>query len=226
MRRFKPTDGGLPRSGAGATVIAIPDMGQPMNFLGASPHPVGFSQFNLPQKIGLLALCVFILTSSASDITLQVLKTKTYFSWLSYPLLILAFAFSGRMLRGLESRTGKCWLIFLVFAVLGIPLSYWPHGSLDLLWGYFIKAHVLFFLICAFVEDYTQCRRLIHANIIVAVMMLFSCVVLGGSTADGRFIIPGSYLFNNANGRRHLFSICSRRHPAEGSSRLWCSWLC
>jgi O-antigen ligase len=188
--------------GGGAAATAAPERlppAAPGAGLGIPQIVSSPDSFWLAQKVGLLALCVWLAAAGTDDVSWQLFGGQLRVALVSLIVLGPMFVFSGRMLRGLTFHTGRFWLAFLVFALLASVFGMWRRESLTMMWSYCSKGYILFFIVCAFAGTYDQCRRLLFAKIIGALPVLLACLFLGGTTSEGRFIIPRSYLFNNAN---------------------------
>jgi O-Antigen ligase len=202
MDRAKMPARGSQSMAGGAAAAAAPGR-LPSGAPGAQPGTpqIVFApdSFWLAQKVGLLALCVWLASAGTDDVSWQLFGGQLRVALVSLIVLGPMFVFSGRTLRGLSFHTGRFWLAFLVFALLASVFGMWRRESLTMIASYCSKGYIIFFIICAFADTYDQCRRLLYAKIIGALPVLFACLFLGGTTTDGRFIIPNSYLFNNAN---------------------------
>ena len=168
----------------------------------AAPPPLRFAPEPTPSKvaqIGLWALCAYMIAPLLQDIATQAFHFKPYLNVISLAVVVPAFLACGTALRGLKSRTGLLWLIFLLFAILAIPFSYWPGGSASMIWGYFWRSYIVFFWLCAFALNYAQCRIVIAANLVSAFLLLIDCALFGAMNEGGRLGIPGSFVFVNSN---------------------------
>lgn len=66
------------------------------------------------------------------------------------------------------------WLVFL--AVLSVPLSLWPGGSLDLLLNQFLKSIIIFFLISNLVDTVRRMKLLIGSLILWGIIIAVTAV--------------------------------------------------
>ena len=158
----------------------------------ASPNIVSF---------GFVLYCAFILSGYANDWSIKLIGNKVYISTITLVLLPFAWLLSGNALRGLRRPVGRWWAAFLVCLLLSTPFSVWKGGSVTMLWNFVPRSYLTFFYICAFATSLRRCRSLMYINIAGAVILVLTCMKFGGTggPADGRFAIPNSLFFSNAN---------------------------
>jgi hypothetical protein len=162
--------------------------------------PVKTEQTNWLQTIGLYALILSLFASLANDLLLRLIGSSSYLYYVSFPLSMIAFIAGGTMFRGLRTTAGKLWLFMMIWLVLGWPFSVWRGGTWEVLKEYIPRAHVIFFMVCAFAVTFKQFRTFFNAQILISFAVLLSCVAFGGTPGDtGRFCIPGSVFFENPN---------------------------
>jgi O-antigen ligase len=111
------------------------------------------------------------------------------------PLLLLG---TGAFLRGLQSPTGRWFAAFAVWLAVATPFSVWKGGSATLWVNYMGRAFLLYFYMTACVVTVRQARIVVRVIGIGALFVIVSCYAFGG-WIDGRFSIPDSLFFNNAN---------------------------
>jgi O-antigen ligase len=147
---------------------------------------------------GFVLFCIYLLSGFANDWALRLFGYKAYLSAVTLLLLPLAWLFSGRALRGFHTRTGRCWIAFLLWMLLAAPFSIWRGGSAALVVNYVPRAWFCFFYTCSFVTSLRRCRQLMYVQIAAATALLLSCAVFGDTT-EARFRIPHSLFYANSN---------------------------
>jgi hypothetical protein len=152
-------------------------------------------------SVGFFLYCTYILSGFANDWALRLFGNKAYISTVTLVLLPVAWLLSGTAFRGLHRPMGRWWAAFLVWLLLAFPFSVWKGGSAALLWNYVPRNYLTFFYICAFATSLRRCRALMYVNAAGAVILLLTCLKFGtaGSAEGGRFEIPESLFYGNAN---------------------------
>ena len=151
---------------------------------------------------GFVLFCVYLLSGFANDWSLRLFGSKAYLSAVTLVLLPLAWLFSGNALRGFHTRTGRCWIAFLLWMLLAAPFSVWRGGSAALIVNYVPRAWFCFFYTCSFATSLRRCRQLMYVQIAAAAALLLTCAVFGGpggDTTETRFRIPESLFYANSN---------------------------
>jgi len=165
--------------------------------------------------VGFVLFCAYLLSGFANDWSLRLFASKAYLSTVTLFLLPVAWLFSGNALRGFHTRTGRCWIAFLLWMLLAAPFSVWRGGSAALIANYVPRAWFCFFYTCSFATSLRRCRQLMYVQIGAAAALLLSCAVFGdtpvGDSSDTRFRIPHSLFFANSNdlALALLLGICS-----------------
>lgn len=210
MSRFKNS----PKAAAATTMAAGTIAGPRAPFFAPPPYarsaampsqPVPIAEPGSPNivaSVGFVLYCAYILSGFANDWAIRLLGNKVYISTITVLLLPVAWLLSGNALRGLQRPVGRWWAAFLIWMLLATPFSVWKGGSAMLLWNYVPRGYLQFFYICAFATSIRRCRSLMFVNIAGAVVLLLTCVKFGsvGDGSDyGRFLIPQSLFFSNAN---------------------------
>ncbi|HXA66500.1 MAG TPA: O-antigen ligase family protein [Bryobacteraceae bacterium] len=210
MSRFKNS----PRTAAASTVTATGVAESRANLFAPAPLrqaiatgnktlPVSDAgSSNIVASFGFVLYCAYLLSGLANDWAIRLIGTKVYISNITLVLLPFAWLLSGNALRGLKRPVGRWWVAFLVCLLLATPFSVWRGGSASMLWNYVPRSYLSFFYISAFVTSLRRCRALMYVNIVGAVVLLLTCMKFGGSGSgsdDGRFVIPNSLFYANAN---------------------------
>jgi len=171
----------------------------PKTFQPLSENDVGSP--NIVASVGFFLYCAYVLSGFANDWALRLFGNKAYISTIALVLLPVAWLLSGNALRGLQRPAGRWWVAFLVWLLLAVPFSVWKGGSAAMLWNYVPRNYLTFFYICAFATSLRRCRTLMYVNAAGAVILLLTCLKFGaaGSAEGGRFVIPESLFYGNAN---------------------------
>jgi hypothetical protein len=218
MSRFKPKTVGASAIApsraqwlAPRLIQAAPILPQPSAISAAAESP------NFIAAIGFFLFCAYLLSGFANDWAVKLLGNKAYISTITLVLLPIPWLLSGNALRGLQRPVGRWWAAFLVCLLLATPFSVWKGGSAMLVWNYVPRNYLTFFYTCAFVKSLRRCRCLMYVNVAGAVVLVLTCLKFGtaGSTEDGRFAIPESLFYSNANelglasvGRHIVLVLC------------------
>ena len=152
----------------------------------------------LGQRIGFAVLCIFAISGYANEFVMRLFHTKAYISTVSWVLLPLLLVLSGNLLRGFRDTIGVLWFGFLVWVTLAVPFSVYKGGSFALLVSYIPHGWLQLYYYAAFLISIRHCRRLMYFLIAANFMLLLDCFLFG-SIRDGRFEIPQSMFFTNAN---------------------------
>jgi O-antigen ligase len=156
------------------------------------------SDAGLAQQMGFVVLCIFSISAYANEFAVRFFHTKAYISTVLWVLLPVLLILSGNLLRGLRDTIGGLWLGFLVWVSLAVPFSVWKGGSAALLVSYVPHGWIQLYYYAAFLVSFRQCRRLMFFLIASNFLLLLDCFLFGTVT-DGRFEIPQSMFFTNAN---------------------------
>lgn len=162
----------------------------------SAPSPPGAIE-----TAGFVLFCFYLLSGFANDWSLRLFGAKAYLSTATLFLLPVAWLLSGNALRGLHTRTARCWIAFLLWMLAATPLSIWKGGSAGMIANYLPRAYFCFFYTVAFVTSLRRCRQLMYVHIAAAAALLLSCAVFGGSgdPAESRLRIPDSLFYANSN---------------------------
>ena len=164
---------------------------------GLLVEPSG-SEAGLLQTLGFGFLCVFVLSGYANEFAMRYFHIKAYVSTALWVLLPLLLVLSGNLLRGLRDITGRLWLLFLTWVVLAVPFSVWKGGSVAMLLSYVPHGWIQLFYYAGFMVSLRNCRAFMPFLIASNFLLLLDCFLFG-SAAGGRFEIPQSMFFSNAN---------------------------
>ena len=175
-------------------VLALPSEPSHSPFiLNPSPSDVG-----LMQRVGFGLFCILTLSGFANEFAMRAFHFKAYISTVSWVLIPLMMVLSGNLLRGLRDVTGRLWLFFLAWIVLAVPFSVWKGGSVTLLLDYVVHNWIILFYCAAFLISFWHCRIFLYFAIASNFVLLLDCFLFG-AVKDGRFDIPDSMFFSNAN---------------------------
>jgi hypothetical protein len=150
------------------------------------------------QKCAFVLLCIYIVSNLANDWALRLLGQRAFLSLITGVTLPLVCFAAGTAFRGLRHPLGRCWLAFLVWAVVSAPFSSWPGGTVAILFEFLTKNAPLFFYATAAVLTISQCRKLFYVSAFGGLAVILACVFFGDART-GRLMIPGSIFFDNSN---------------------------
>ncbi len=149
--------------------------------------------------IGFVAMCLMMISGPLNDWAFMFFGGKAYLSVVTVIATPIIWLVCGNALDSLRGSVAVLWLVFLGLILLGLPFSYWRTGSITVLLDYVRWGYCYFFYITAFVTSIKRCKVLMLLNVVVATMVLISCIGIGGVSEDGRFRIAGSMFSGNSN---------------------------
>ncbi len=189
-----------PRPPTDLPVKVYPSVKAPIAQSGVSRNriPAPPLQATVFQSLCFKALCIYLLSGYINDITLRLFHNKAYLSTVTVFIVPLVFVLTGTISRGLRHPIGKFWVAFAVCVALSLPFSIWRSGTLSLLVNYYPKSYMLYFYLCGCIVSVRQLRSMMTVLLTGAYSVLFVCFAFG-SSENGRFSIPGSIFFENAN---------------------------
>jgi O-antigen ligase len=188
-------EAGMSRFNSSKTMLDSAREAAPAQSLILSPS---ISAAGLGQRMGFVVLCIFAISAYLNEFAVRWFHTKAYISTISWVLLPLLLVLSGNLLRGFRDSIGGLWLGFLVWISLAVPFSVWKGGSVAMLVSYVPHGWIQLFYYAAFLISIRHCRRLMLFLIASNFLLLLDCFLFG-TIGDGRFEIPDSMFFTNAN---------------------------
>ncbi len=168
----------------------------------AAAAPPGIVQpvrSSLMVSVGLVALCAYLISGYATDLSYRFLGTKPYISMISGVLLFLMFLLSGHALEGLRTTSGKLWLFLMLWMLGATVFSRWKGGSLDVMGSYIYKQHLFVFYIPALALTIGNCRTVLKAIVFGGFVLLLTCIAFGAQDEAGRLILSGNPYLSNPN---------------------------
>jgi len=153
---------------------------------------------NKLQTVCLFVVIVYLLSGCANDLIFRFTHGKAYISATCILLLPLLFIATGSPLRGLQTSTGRWFAAFAMWVAIAVPFSIWKGGSVDLLVNYVPRFFLVCFYVAAAAVSLRQVRTLVRVMGVAALFVIVSCLAFGGYI-DGRFSIPDSLFYSNAN---------------------------
>jgi O-antigen ligase len=148
-----------------------------------------------------VVLCFYLLSAYANEFSSRLLHTKAYISTVTIALLPLLFAATGGLFRSVQGPVGKWYLAFGGWLAVCAPFSSWKSNTLSVLFEFYLKSFLLYFVVCACVLRLRELKRLMFVLGIGAVVVVFTCLKYGSAGEGGRFAVPESYFsfFANSN---------------------------
>jgi O-antigen ligase len=160
--------------------------------------PPSASESGLGQKAGFAVFCILLISAYANEFAFQLFHAKAYISTVSWVLLPVLLVLSGNLLRGMRDTIGRLWLGFLLWITLAVPFSAWKGGSVAMLASYIPHGWMQLYYYAAFLISVRYCRRFMFVLIASNFLLLLDCFFFG-AVREGRFYIPQSMSFANAN---------------------------
>jgi O-antigen ligase len=153
-------------------------------------------------KFCFVTLCAYLLSAYANEFSYRVLHSKAYISTVTIVLLPVLFALSGGIMQSVQIPLAKWYLAFGAWMAVCAPFSSWKSNTLEVLFTFYSKSFLLYFVICACALRMREVKKLVFVLGIGVTVVVFSCFKYGYIDQDGRFSVPseGGYSFlANAN---------------------------
>jgi O-antigen ligase len=150
------------------------------------------------KRVAFFLLCVYIVSNLANDWALRLFGGRAYLSLVAGIALPLACLGTGSVLRGIGPSVGKWWLAFIAWAVLSIPFSSWPGGTVAVIREFLTKNALIYLYATASAITVRQCRTLFYVNAFGGLTVILASIVFGDASS-GRLLIPDSIFFDNSN---------------------------
>jgi O-antigen ligase len=194
----RPPSLGAPESHVVSTLDRRPEPDQ------ATPAAVTLPELQPSgiHKFCFVTLCVYLLSAYANEFSYRVLHSKAYISTVTIALLPILFALSGGIMQSVQVPLAKWYLAFGAWLAVCAPFSSWKSNTLEVLFTFYSKSFLLYFVICACVLRIREVRKLVFVLGIGTTIVVFACFRYGYVDAEGRFSVPseGRYSFlANAN---------------------------
>jgi O-antigen ligase len=176
---------------------------------------------NKGQVFCFYVLTIYLLSGCANDLIFRFTQGNAYITATCILLLPLFYIATGAPLRALQMPTGRWYTAFTLWVVIAVPFSIWRGGSVGVLVNYIPRDYLVCLYLAACAVSLRQVRTLVQVMRIGAVFVLMSCYAFGGSVY-GRFAIPGSLFYGNANelGLQLLLGIIILGYSFFGSNKL------
>ena len=198
FQQMQPSSAGGPALGSLPPQGFRPALHGQTNFKAQSTAISYPDQTSILPALGFFLLCVYLLAGFANDLSIRLLGSRAYLSYITGFLLPIVTLLSGRLITALQFPVGRCWLLFYFWLMLATVFSSWRGGSFMLIQEFGTKNFSILFYIAATVITFRQQARLMHVCVASLVAVLFSCFAFGDYFA-GRLTIPGSIFFDNSN---------------------------
>lgn len=188
---------GHPEQGVGIGATAKV---QPGYRAGATDIPLGY---------WMSVLYVFAIFSLATEVFLNVVGIKPYFTLIAGPFAALIMLMAGRTFVAFQNtKIAYFSTLYLVWMIFSIPFAYWRGGSIDMTWIFLSRNFPILLLIPAMVTGYARMRQLLillgWAGFILAMLSLRYGAV---NPSDGRFSVIGTSLANPNDMATHMLFL-------------------
>jgi O-antigen ligase len=170
-----------------------PDQVAPVALTLPEMQPSGLHKFCF------ITLCIYLLSAYANEFSFRFLQSKAYISTVTIALLPVLFALSGGIIQSIQVPLAKWYLAFGAWLAISAPFSSWKSNTLDVLFTFYSKSFLLYFVICACVLRIREVRKLLFVLGIGTSVVVFSCFEFGHVDVEGRFSVPGSVFSFLAN---------------------------
>jgi O-antigen ligase len=146
----------------------------------------------------LAVLCLlFMKVSTINELVHATIGRSLHLLYILGPPAFFGVIVSGGLQRTLRSRTAWLWLAFGVSMAVATPFSYWVGASVKLVFGYFRDDLAMMFLIAGTVVSWKECRNMMRACMMGALVPVLYSVARGGSSRSDQVIQFGTIA--NAN---------------------------
>jgi O-antigen ligase len=159
-------------------------------------------------RIGLIAVCAYLISGYATDLSYRFLGAKPYLSMVSGLVAFACFLFSGRALVALRTTVGKLWFALMCWMLMSVVFSRWPGGSFEMMQTYLGKQHLVLFYMTAVTLTVENTRTVFRACILGAFILVLTCMFFGGADEGGRFGIPTNIYLSNPNDLAMQLLLC------------------
>jgi O-antigen ligase len=166
------------------------------------------NRVSLAHKIGLVMMCVYLISGYATDLSYRFLGTKPYVSMVSGLALFVCFLLSGRALIALQTRVGRLWAFLMCWMMLATVFSRWRGGSADLMMDYLPKQHLVVFYLASVILTVSHFRTVLRACAFGGVVLLLTCSFFGIADDSGRYSISMNSWLGNPNDLAMQLLIC------------------
>jgi O-antigen ligase len=146
-------------------------------------------------KLGVFFLVAFLFLgySRLTDSYLQNLYLPLVFSILA----LLAAVFTGGLQRAFGSRAGMWLTAFTAWLILAVPFSFWPGGSVQFLWGQWLKSFLVFVIVAGVPRSVKEVRLALYSIAAATIVIGLMCLFLGTTSAEGRLALSEGVLANS-----------------------------
>jgi hypothetical protein len=150
--------------------------------------------------LGMWGLVLYLNSGFLSEVGVRTFGGSPHVGVIALAGMFIMFILTGGLFRCLRDKIGRFWLGFLIWMLICIVFSTWRTGSLAMVTDYVPRSYMLLFFLSAFLVDRRQCRVFMLATALSCYSTLLWCFLNGVmDPASGRFIIPQSLFYSNAN---------------------------
>jgi O-antigen ligase len=167
-----------------------------VRFAGNPPQSMATPSVNIGEKFGLICLHCFIFFSFS-----RVLDMTNTLAYLHLPLIlgfltVAVVLFQGGIPRAFGSNITRALLAFTLWAIIGLPFSYWRGGSLTTLKETWLKTILVYLAIAGLITTYKRLRTMIY-TLGCAFVTATLLVMLFGVGEGERVALPQGELANS-----------------------------
>jgi len=171
--------------------------------LAAAPTPspaVREESVSVFHWIGMWSVCLYLISGFATEVGTRVFHASPHLAVVAMVVMFITFVLTGGLFRSMRGRISQLWWGLMLWMIICIPFSTWRTGSIMMLSNYIPRSHILLFCLAAFLISFQQCRIFMLVSAVSSYSLLLWCYLFGVmDPLAGRFVIPGSVFYQNAN---------------------------
>ena len=149
---------------------------------------------------------VFVRFALLNDTITAVFGFKPYLAYITAPIALLGFLFTGGLGRAVRFKPGIFFCGFLAWLLLAAPFSVWRGGSTQTLFTAFEADFSMFFMIVGLTTTWYRFRMMLFAIAGGGVCDFLFCLIYPASV-DGRFVLRFGTLSNPNDLATHFLFI-------------------
>lgn len=152
---------------------------------------------------------MFVRFSVIHEVLAVILNLNLYLLYLLVPPALIGVAISGGIRRVVRERTGRYWLLFLLWLFLSTLFSAWRGGSVEVLTLYIKGEYLMLFVAGGLAMTWKEYRQIMYTLFLACLTDLVVGRVFMRQT-DDRFNLNmgGSTIANSNDFAVHLILLC------------------
>jgi O-antigen ligase len=144
-------------------------------------------------------ILVFLRFSFLHETFTALTGVNAYVLYIFGPLALVGAIREGGVSRTTRQPAALCWLGFLGWMILAIPFSSWRGGSFTHVLTYLRTDFIMLFVTAGLARTWTDCRKLIYAIALAAIVNLGTAHLFVNSASADRLTLQGNGIISNPN---------------------------